>query len=99
MMKCVSSSRTTFPDKEMNFNINTGVSRQGNHFPYEHRHLLESERSLFQKRRVSVTIPITLSTKDLDRQVKLEVDAIHDGIIRYPQSRAYQLATDTKLGG
>jgi len=34
--------------------------------------------------------------KDIDRQVKLEADAIHDGILRYSQSCEYQLATDTK---
>ena len=34
--------------------------------------------------------------KDTDRQVKLEIDAIHDGIIRYSQSREYQNATDSK---
>jgi DNA-directed RNA polymerase len=34
--------------------------------------------------------------KDLDRQAKLEADAIHDGIVRYSQSREYQLATDSR---
>ena len=34
--------------------------------------------------------------KDIDRQVKLEIDAIHDGVVRYSQSREYQLATDSK---
>jgi len=39
-----------------------------------------------------------LSLKEIDRQVKLGADAIHDGILRYSQSREYQLATDTKPG-
>ena len=43
--------------------------------------------------------PITLSVKDIHRQVKLEADAIHDGILRYSQSREYQLATDSKPVG
>jgi DNA-directed RNA polymerase len=37
-----------------------------------------------------------LPIKDIDRQVKLEIDAIHDGVIRYSQSREYQHATDSK---
>ena len=31
----------------------------------------------------------------LDRQVKLEADGIHDGSLRYFQSREYLLASDT----
>jgi DNA-directed RNA polymerase len=33
---------------------------------------------------------------DLERQFKLEADAVHDGILRYTQSREYQLATDSR---
>jgi len=33
---------------------------------------------------------------DIERQIKIEADAIHDGIVRYAQSREYQLATDTR---
>jgi hypothetical protein len=33
---------------------------------------------------------------DLDRQIKLEADAIQDGIVRYSQNRKYQVASDTK---
>jgi DNA-directed RNA polymerase len=33
---------------------------------------------------------------DLERQFKLEADAIHDGVLRYTQSREYQLATDSR---
>src|SRR5262249_40913306 len=43
-------------------------------------------------------IPITLPVNDIHRQVKLEADAIHDGVLRYSQSREYQLATDSKPG-
>src|SRR5262245_6509098 len=35
---------------------------------------------------------LTWALKDIHRQVKLEVDAVHDGIVRYSQSREYQLA-------
>jgi DNA-directed RNA polymerase len=35
---------------------------------------------------------------DLDRQYKLEADAIQDGILRYFQNREYQVASDTKPG-
>src|SRR5438552_651348 len=38
----------------------------------------------------------TLPLSDIERQIKLEADAIHDGIVRYAQSREYQLATDSK---
>ena len=34
--------------------------------------------------------------RDIDRQVKLEADAVHDGIVRYSHSGDYQLATDFK---
>ena len=34
--------------------------------------------------------------KDIDRQMKLEADAVHDGLLRYAQSYEYQLATDSK---
>ena len=33
---------------------------------------------------------------DIERQVKLEADAVQDGNLRYKQSREYQLATDTR---
>src|SRR5438132_9988195 len=33
---------------------------------------------------------------DLERQIKLEADAVQDGIARLIQRRKYQLATDTK---
>ena len=33
---------------------------------------------------------------DIDRQMKLEADAVQDGLLRYAQSREYQLATDSK---
>lgn len=39
-----------------------------------------------------------LNQKHIDRQVKLEADAIHDGIIRYFRSHEYQLATDSRPG-
>ena len=35
---------------------------------------------------------------DIERQRKLEADAIHDGLLRYAQSREYRLATDSKAG-
>jgi DNA-directed RNA polymerase len=35
---------------------------------------------------------------DIQRQIKLERDAIHDGVIRYNESRKYQLAADSKPG-
>jgi DNA-directed RNA polymerase len=53
---------------------------------------------LFQECRLSVTIPITLTPNDRDRQFKLEADAIHDGVVRYFQNREYQLATDKRPG-
>jgi hypothetical protein len=34
--------------------------------------------------------------KDIDRQMKLEADAVHDGLLGYAQSYEYQLATDSK---
>jgi DNA-directed RNA polymerase len=34
--------------------------------------------------------------KDIDRQIKLEANAIHDGMVRYAQSHEYRLATDSK---
>jgi hypothetical protein len=37
-----------------------------------------------------------LIMKDIDRQVKFEADAIQDGIVRYSQTREYQLASDTR---
>jgi len=37
-----------------------------------------------------------LQLNEIERQVKLEADAIHDGIARYAESREYQLATDSK---
>jgi hypothetical protein len=39
---------------------------------------------------------MALPEKDIERQLKLEADAVHDGIVRYAQSREYQLATDSK---
>ena|SRR5947209_15787849 len=33
---------------------------------------------------------------DLERQIKLEADAVQDGVARLIQRRKYQLATDTK---
>jgi DNA-directed RNA polymerase len=39
-----------------------------------------------------------LTTKDIERQIKLERDAVHDGVIRYNESRKYQLAADSKRG-
>src|SRR5215831_3644466 len=38
----------------------------------------------------------SLTMNEIDRQVKLEADAIHDGILRYSENRQYQLATDTR---
>src|SRR5215831_19060279 len=38
----------------------------------------------------------SLTMNEIDRQVKLEADAIHDGILRYSEIRQYQLATDTR---
>jgi DNA-directed RNA polymerase len=35
---------------------------------------------------------------DIERQVKLEADAVHDGVVRYFQNREYQLATDSEPG-
>src|SRR5215472_2262539 len=37
-----------------------------------------------------------VAMKDIDRQIKLEADAVHDGIARYSQSREYERATDSK---
>ena len=37
-----------------------------------------------------------MQLNEIERQVKLEADAIHDGIARYAESREYQLATDSK---
>src|ERR1041385_4349753 len=40
--------------------------------------------------------PITSAMNDIERQLKLEADAVHDGAVRYSQSREYQLATGSK---
>src|SRR5262245_34150868 len=42
--------------------------------------------------RVTITAPVS----DIERQMKLEADAVHDGLLRYAQSYEYQLATDSK---
>lgn len=42
--------------------------------------------------RVTITSPVN----DIERQMKLEADAVHDGLLRYAQSYEYQLATDSK---
>jgi DNA-directed RNA polymerase len=34
--------------------------------------------------------------KDIERQLELEADAVHDGVVRYFRNREYQFATDTK---
>jgi DNA-directed RNA polymerase len=54
--------------------------------------------SLSQERRVSVTEPITLGLTDLERQLKLEADAIDDGALLHARSRKYQVATGAKPG-
>jgi len=40
--------------------------------------------------------PNTFIMNDIERQIKLEADARHDGVLRYAKSREYQLATDLK---
>src|SRR5437016_7090160 len=35
---------------------------------------------------------------DISRQIKLELDAVHDGSVRHSQSREYRLTTDSKPG-
>jgi DNA-directed RNA polymerase len=37
-----------------------------------------------------------LSDNDIQRQLKIEADAVQDGLLRYAQNREYQLATDSK---
>jgi hypothetical protein len=93
--KCVSSSTPAFPDKQMIFIMSTVHCSSASAFADREMRFLMSN-CVFQERRVSATIPITLPIKDIDRQVKLEIDAIHDGVIRYSQSREYQHATDSK---
>src|SRR4051794_10859991 len=39
-----------------------------------------------------------LNMKDIDRQIQLEADAVHDGAARYLRSREYQHATNSKPG-
>src|SRR5258708_25268542 len=41
---------------------------------------------------------IILLPKDIERQLKIEADAVQDGLHRYTQIRKYQLATDSQPG-
>ena len=58
----------------------------------EKRRLIFQEASSLDSSFHTITSPV----KDIDRQMKLEADAVHDGLLRYAQSYEYQLATDSK---
>jgi hypothetical protein len=89
------SSTSAFAGKEMRFLMSTVRCSSTSAFAGKEMRFLMSN-CVFQERRVSATIPITLPIKDIDRRVKLEIDAIHDGFIRHSQSRECQHATDSK---